>query len=125
VQAAVDDVHLFTKDFAVKDITLDPLLIELLKLPDIKTFIKELCEKQDLKVIWILTESNHSITCYCKDKKAVQDFSDVLSHNLEKKTFLSEALINSIPSSVIVTCMSGICLDRCVLKLNFFNICSF
>jgi phosphopantetheine adenylyltransferase len=69
VQAAVDDVHLFTKDFAVKDITLDPLLIELLKLPDIKTFIKELCEKQDLKVIWILTESNHSITAACTSSR--------------------------------------------------------
>jgi hypothetical protein len=29
VQAAVDDVHLFTKDFAVEDITLDPLFIQL------------------------------------------------------------------------------------------------
>jgi hypothetical protein len=42
VQAAVNDVHLFTKDFAAEDITLDPLLIQLLKLPDIKTLIKEL-----------------------------------------------------------------------------------
>jgi hypothetical protein len=42
VQAAVDDVHLFTKDFAVEDITLDPLFIQLLKLPDIKTFFSRL-----------------------------------------------------------------------------------
>jgi hypothetical protein len=87
VQAAVNDVQLLTKDFAVEDITLDPLLIQLLKLPDIKKFIKELCEEQDLKVIWTLTESNNSITCYGKDKKAVQDLVDVLKHNLEKKTY--------------------------------------
>ena len=87
VQAAAEDVHSFTKDFAVEDITLDPLLIQLLKLPDIKTFIKELCEEQDLKVIWTLSELNNTITCHCKDRKAVQDFSDVLKHNLEKKTY--------------------------------------
>ena len=87
VHAAVGDVDIFIKKFAVEDITLDPLFIQLLKLPDIKKFIKESCEEQDLKVIWTLTESNHSITCYGKDKKAVQDFNDVLHHNLEKKTY--------------------------------------
>ena len=87
VQAAVDDVYLFTKDFAVEDITLDPLLIQLLNLPDIKTFIKKLCEEKGLKVIWTLSESNNKITCHCKDRKAVQDLKDVLNHNLEKKTY--------------------------------------
>ena len=91
VQAAVNDVQLLTKDFAVEDITLDPLLIQLLKLPDIKMFLKELCEEQDLKVIWILTESNHCITCYCKDKKAVQDLMDVLTQNLDKKTYSKQS----------------------------------
>jgi hypothetical protein len=81
--ATVEDVLLFTKEFTVEDITSDPLLIQLLKLPDIKTFIKELCEEQDLKVIWTLTESNHSITCYGKDKKAVQDLMDINSSVLK------------------------------------------
>jgi hypothetical protein len=87
VHATVEDVHLFTKDFAVEDITLDALLIQLLKPPDIKTFIKKLCEEQDLKVIWTLSELNNKITCHCKDRKAEQDLYDVLQHNLEKKTY--------------------------------------
>ena len=87
VHATVEDVHLFTKDFAVADITLDALLTQLLKLPDIKTFIKKLCEEQDLKVIWTLSELNNKITCHCKDRKAEQDLYDVLQHNLEKKTY--------------------------------------
>jgi hypothetical protein len=87
VHAAVEDVDIFIEKFAVEDIELDPLLIQLLKLQDIKTFIKKLCEEQDLKVIWILSELNNRITCHCKDRKAVQDFSDVLKHNLEKKTY--------------------------------------
>jgi hypothetical protein len=87
VHAAVEDVDIFTKKFAVEDIELDPLLIQLLKLPDIKTFIKKLCEEQDLKVIWTLSELNNRVTCHCKDQKAVQDFSDVLKHNLEKKPY--------------------------------------
>ena len=87
VHATVEDVHLFTKDFAVEDITSDPLLIQLLKLPDIKTFIKKLCEEKGLNVIWTLSELNNRITCHCKDRKAVQDLMDVLNHNLEKKTY--------------------------------------
>ena len=87
VHTAVEDVDIFTKNFAVKDIELDPLLIQLLQLQDIKTFVRNLCEEQDLKVIWTPSELNNRITCYCKDRKAVQDFSDVLKHNLEKKTY--------------------------------------
>ena len=87
VHAAVEDVDIFIEKFAVEDIELNPLLIQLLKLQDIKTFIKKLCEEQDLKVIWTLSELNNRITCHCKDRKAVQDFSDVLKHNLEKKTY--------------------------------------
>jgi hypothetical protein len=85
VHAAVEDVDIFTKTIAVKDIELDPLLIQLLKLQDIKTLIRKLCEEQDLKIIWTLSELNNTITCHCKDRKAVQNFSDVLKHNLEKK----------------------------------------
>ena len=87
VHAAVEDVDIFTKTIAVEDIELDPLLIQLLNLQDIKTFIKKLCEEQDLKVIWTLSELNNRITCHCKDRKAVQYFSDVLKHNLEKKIY--------------------------------------
>ena len=87
VHATVEEMDLFTQDFAFPVIKLDPLLIKLLKLQDIKTFIEKLCKEQDLKVIWILSELNSTITCYCKDKKAVQDFRDVLYHNLEKKTY--------------------------------------
>ena len=87
VHAAVEDVDIFTKTIAVKDIELDPLLIQLLKLQDIKTLIRKLCEEQDLKIIWTLSELNNTITCHCKDRKAVQNFSDVLKHNLEKKTY--------------------------------------
>jgi hypothetical protein len=87
VHAAVEDVDIFIEKFAVEDIELDPLLIQLVKLQDIKTFIKKLCEEQDLKVIWTLSELNNTITCHCKDQKEVQDFSDVLKHNLEKKTY--------------------------------------
>jgi hypothetical protein len=87
VHAAVEDVDIFTKTIAVEYIELDPLLIQLLKLQDIKTLIRKLCEEQDLKVIWTLSELNNTITCHCKDRKAVQYFSDVLKHNLEKKTY--------------------------------------
>ena len=87
VHAAVEDVDIFIEKFAVEDIELDPLLIQLVKLQDIKTFIKKLCEEQDLKVIWTLSELNNRVTCHCKDQKAVQDFSDVLKHNLEKKPY--------------------------------------
>jgi hypothetical protein len=80
-------VHLFTKEFTVEDITVDPLLIQLLKLPDIKTFLKKLCEEQDVKVIWTLSELNNTLICHCKDRKAVLDFCDVFQHNLEKKTY--------------------------------------
>jgi hypothetical protein len=87
VHATVEDVHLFTKDFIVEDIELDPLLIQLLKLPDIKTFLKKLCEEQDVKVIWTLSELNNTLTCHCKDRKAVLDVWDVFQHSLEKKTY--------------------------------------